>query len=337
VVLQVKPGEGTVGDFDGINGIASGTGNGVRGDAHSTGSGVLGTSDAAKGFAFGVSGSAVSPDGAGVSGRNDLGTAVTGFSTNGRAVNGVSVKNDGVVGTTSGAGQSGVSGTNNTVSLKSFSFGVFGFSSLGIGVAGRSDRFFAVHGVCVNTAFDATTAAVLGENQQNGTGVAGTSVNGPGVTGNSSSGTGGAFDGGEGTGVSGNSTTGTGVSGTSGTGTGGAFSTGKDTGVSGISSDGTGVSGTSSIGTGVSGRSDEGRGGVFASAKSAQLRLVPADNPTPGLPRTGQFGDVYVRLTGGEGTETIEMFLCVSPDGRLDLNDPAFWAPFQFGPVVRGG
>src|SRR5215831_12328480 len=81
VVLQVKPGEGTVGDFDGINGIASGTGNGVRGDAHSTGSGVLGTSDAAKGFAFGVSGSAVSPDGAGVSGRNDFGTAVTGFST----------------------------------------------------------------------------------------------------------------------------------------------------------------------------------------------------------------------------------------------------------------
>jgi hypothetical protein len=87
----------------------------------------------------------------------------------------------------------------------------------------------------------------------------------------------------------------------------------------------------------VSGGSNGGRGGVFASAKSAQLRLVPADNPTPGLPRTGQFGDVYVRLTGGEGTETIEMFLCVSPDGRLDLNDPAFWAPFQFGPVVRGG
>jgi len=90
-------------------------------------------------------------------------------------------------------------------------------------------------------------------------------------------------------------------------------------------------------GTGLSASSNGGRGGVFASATSAQLRLVPADNPTPALPRTGQFGDVYLRLTGGEGTETIEMFLCVSPDGRLDVTDPAFWAPFQFGSVVRGG
>src|SRR5260370_30454408 len=34
----------------------------------------------------------------------------------------------------------------------SFSFGVFGFSSAGIGVGGRTDRFIGVHGVCVNNA-----------------------------------------------------------------------------------------------------------------------------------------------------------------------------------------
>src|SRR5262245_58948310 len=98
IVLQVKPGANTVGNFDGIQGIGGGTG-------------------------------------AGVSGRNDTGggNGVTGFSIGGNAFNGTSVTNDGVVGTSTSAGKSGVLGFNTTASHQSLSFGVFGVSSEGIG------------------------------------------------------------------------------------------------------------------------------------------------------------------------------------------------------------
>jgi hypothetical protein len=91
---------------------------------------------------------------------------------------------------------------------------------------------------------------------------------------------------------------------------------------------------------GVRGSSKNGRGGVFESTTIAQLRLVPLVNPTPQLPATGEFGDLYVSVTGDDpsvgGTLTINMHLCVSP-GDQAMGSVAQWAPFQFGPVVPGG
>jgi hypothetical protein len=104
--------------------------------------------------------------------------------------------------------------------------------------------------------------------------------------------------------------------------------------------DGTGVWGASGRGTGVYGESNNGRGGVFKSATIAQLGLVPLVNPTPLLPAIGQFGDLYVVVTGEDpatgGTLTVSMYLCVAP-GDTTPGNAAQWAPFQFGPAVAGG
>ena len=278
IVLQVKPGANTVGNFDGIQGIGGGTGNGV-----------------------------------------------SGFSNNGNAFNGRSVTNDGVVGTTDSAGKSGVLGLNSTLSHQSFSFGVFGVSSQGIGVGGRTDNFIGVHGVCVNLDQTFPGLGVKGDNLQNGTGVLGTSVNGPGtagistngpgISGTSTGGTGVAGTSVNGFGVTGGSTGGTAVAGLSVNGSGVAGSSVNGSGVTGNSAEnGSGVAGTGVKGPGVTGTSTGDRGGVFASDRSAQLRLVPIVNPTGGLPQFGQFGDVYLRLRGDpdpNGTATIEMFLCI--------------------------
>src|SRR6266487_4399617 len=68
-----------------------------------------------------------------------------------------------------------------------FSFGVFGFTPGGIGVGGRTEKNIGVHGVCVNTDPAHPGTGVKGENQNNGTGVDGTSANGAGVTGSTQS------------------------------------------------------------------------------------------------------------------------------------------------------
>jgi hypothetical protein len=98
-------------------------------------------------------------------------------------------------------------------------------------------------------------------------------------------------------------------------------------------------------GAGVYGYGEGGYGGVFESQSDpqsgfrvAQLRLVPLVNPGPLLPGIGQFGDLYVNVTGdpSEGTQTVNMYLCVSP-GDGSAKNRAMWAPFQFGPAQQGG
>jgi hypothetical protein len=86
--------------------------------------------------------------------------------------------------------------------------------------------------------------------------------------------------------------------------------------------------------TGVFGKSDAGRGGVFQSATIAQLRLVPAVNPTPSLPAIGQIGDLYVKVTTTNHTPTVTMHLCTFSSTP---NNAAVWAPFQLGAAEIGG
>lgn len=101
--------------------------------------------------------------------------------------------------------------------------------------------------------------------------------------------------------------------------------------------EGTGVWGASGTGVGVHGQSQSGRGGVFESARIAQLRLVPSVNPNPVLPATGEFGDLYLVVTGHlEGHSSATLYMCVRP-GDVTPSSPAWWAPFQLGRVEVGG
>ncbi|MDH6147074.1 hypothetical protein OKW46_000996 [Paraburkholderia sp. WSM4179] len=70
----------------------------------------------------------------------------------------------------------------------------------------------------------------------------------------------------------------------------------------------------------------------------AQLQLVAAVNPKHALPSMGDFGDLYVKVTGSfEKGLTVRMYLCVvAGDGPPDDISP-MWAPFQLGPAEQGG
>jgi kumamolisin len=67
-----------------------------------------------------------------------------------------------------------------------------------------------------------------------------------------------------------------------------------------------------------------------------QLRLIPALNGN--LPATGQWGDLYVNITGDPtdpgGTLTVNMYLCVVPGNTVPGN-AAWWAPFSLGPAQQ--
>jgi hypothetical protein len=77
-----------------------------------------------------------------------------------------------------------------------------------------------------------------------------------------------------------------------------------------------------------------GRGGVFGSAVGAgniaQLQLMPTLNPPTQVPKVGNFGDLYVSVTGDigpGGSATTTMYLCIAPgDG---VTGTAQWTAFQ--------
>jgi hypothetical protein len=95
------------------------------------------------------------------------------------------------------------------------------------------------------------------------------------------------------------------------------------------SSDDTASAGVYGVGSAGTDRMPPGRGGVFASASIAQIRLVPTLNPATEVPKVGNFGDLYVSVTGdiSGGTASTSMYLCISPgDG---VTGTAQWTMFQ--------
>ncbi len=160
-------------------------------------SGVFGFHTLSSGAAFGVSGTAQSPEGAGVNGFSDAGVGVKGASQT----------NDGVVGSSNGAAKSGVFGFHAQETGAAFGVsgltnspngsGVNGFSGPGVGVTGASQ---ANDGV-VGSSNVALRSGVFGFNSQTTGatfGVTGSadSPDGTGIRGISDHGYGGVFRGG---------------------------------------------------------------------------------------------------------------------------------------------
>ncbi len=143
---------------------------------HELKSAVAGT-DARTGGGYGVSGTSANGTGiAGtsthsfaVSGTSTHSTGVYGSSTNGTGIGGVSTNGTGIAGTTSGDGQSGVAGTDESTSTGGY--GVYGSSTNGTGVAGTTSGD-GQNGV-----------AGTDESTGGGYGVSGSSANGYGVYG----------------------------------------------------------------------------------------------------------------------------------------------------------
>jgi len=211
----------TGGDFTGnqlgVKGTCQGpVGNGVEGHASGAFSGVAGFGGPDNGTGVFGSGPGFGVRGVGSRGFEQFsdGVGVDGFSPNNVGVQGKSQQGDGVVGRSDAQGKSGVFGFNSfgiDPPQTGFAFGVFGSTPGGIGVGGRTDKFIGVHGVCVNTDLSNPGTAVLGQNENNGTGVEGTSVVGTGVSGKSNLGDGVHGTSKEGDGVHGESDTGVGV------------------------------------------------------------------------------------------------------------------------------
>ena len=149
---ELTTGTGVQGESLDSNGVrgSSNLNDGVAGASGAIDkSGVFGFNSITEGEAFGVSGLCNSPQGAGVSGRNNSsGDAVIGVSSKGVGVRGRSDGNDGVVGTSNIAGKSGIFGFHPLTTGSSFGVsgtsasptgaGINGFSDLGIGVNGAS-------------------------------------------------------------------------------------------------------------------------------------------------------------------------------------------------------
>jgi hypothetical protein len=239
---------------------------------------------------------AVAADGSAVLlGKSNKASATTKISTK---------TGDGLEGSTSAAGSSGVYGNDTS---GGGGYGAYGESANGTGVygtiTGDTSGHFAVEGTDQSTG-DGGGAGV-GGSSTNGTGVYGTSTNGTGVYGSIIGDTSGknAIEGvdastgeGGGAGVTGSSTNGTGVIGTSTNGVGvtGIHSTGSGSAVAGIddsgnsgshgvygsSSDGSGVYGTSTDGSGVYGISTNGRGVNGSTASDTECGIYGANTST---------------------------------------------------------
>jgi hypothetical protein len=142
----------------------------------------------------------------------------------------------------------------------------------------------------------------------------------------------------------------TGNSGVYGGGPVGVFGHGFVSGVRGNSEQGRGVAGETDSGVGVFGSAskDTGRGGAFQTARSAQVWLVPKNEPTefpapvavsptairesqaPRLPRDGRGGDLMA-LADNQGQCTL--WFCVKGERGAG---PARWAQVLLGPSFDG-
>jgi len=169
---NIKTGADIAGQAIGIHGRCN-RGDGVVGEsAVANKSGVFGFNTAASGGAFGVSGTTASPNGSGVNG----------FAGSGNGVIGTSQTNDGVAGSSSVAGKSGVFGFNTVKAGAAFGVsgttasadgsGVNGFADSANGVIGTSNKAYGVFG---STA-EHNHAGVRGENTGGGHGVEGVST-----------------------------------------------------------------------------------------------------------------------------------------------------------------
>jgi hypothetical protein len=319
------------GDGSGVTGIGGqrgvlgvGGGIGIKGEGRTFGVRGAGLEDA-NGFIIeplaGVQGTGITGVQGVSEGPDTSGAGVEGFGGKSVGVRGHSDVNDGVQGDSAVAGKSGVFGFNSfgissTVD-PGFAFGVFGSAPSGVGVGGRTDKFIGVHGVCVNIAPNKPGIGMLGENQNNGTGVKGTSVTGNGVRGESGSGV--SQQGESQDGVSGQSEFGNGVTGRA---------------ISGF-----GVYGESESGTGVGGVSSGGGFGLFAESRNSEVVGLLAQN-TAGGPAASFFGDVQVQgnftISGGLKSAAVP-----HPDGSHRLlycmESPESWfEDFGEGQLVNG-
>lgn len=173
-------------------------GDGIVGSSEARGkSGVFGFHDSTGGAAFGVSGTAVSRDGAGVNGFSDDGNGVRGFSKTNDAVFGLSTAED----------KSGVSGLNAHPTGATFGVSGTSVSPDGVGVNGSSDTGVGVKGTSktndgvVGLSNIELRSGVFGENKElneRAYGVTGScdSPKGAGIRGISDDGYGGDFRGG---------------------------------------------------------------------------------------------------------------------------------------------
>jgi hypothetical protein len=80
-------------------------------------------------------------------------------------------------------------------------------------------------------------------------------------------------------------------------------------------------------GPAITGYSKGGPGGRFASDNAAQLRLPPS---VPGLPSTGEVGDVVVINTGNKDQRKAEMWLCT----EINKNKHPVWREVMLGRTV---
>ena len=177
------------------------TGDAIQGFTHGRGkSGVWGHNERETGLCFGVTGSSMSRQGAGVLGQlgpaNEPVTALGGNQSASAGVMGVNAEGSGVIGhSISGAGAMGVSdnfhGVVGTASNK-YRCGVFGINASGVGVGAKSVDGIGMmgvsklgHGIAGITTGQDYTAGVLGISwgPKNTGGVAGVATRGIGVYG----------------------------------------------------------------------------------------------------------------------------------------------------------